>query len=63
MRGFHWAIVNAILHSRRARKHPAPPRLRKPPKRSGGVGLPESVEPNPNRPLQGGAAAAMEFDD
>ena len=62
MRGFHWAIVNAFLHSRRARKRPAPPGFRKPPKRDGGVALPEPVEPNPNRPLQGGAAAEMEFD-
>ena len=63
MRGFHWAIVNALLHSRRARKRPVPPRFRKPPKRGGGVALPEPVEPNPNRPLQGGAAAEMAFDD
>ena len=64
MRGFHWAVVNAFLHSRRrVRRRPVPPNFRKPPKRDGGLALPEPVEPNPNRPRQGGAAAEMEFED
>ena len=63
MRGFHWAVVDAILRSRRLGKRPEPPKFRKPRRRSGGVAVPEPVEPNPNRPLQGGAAAQLEFDD
>jgi len=35
---------------------------RKPPK-DGGIGLSEPVKPNRPRPLSGGAAAALEFDD
>jgi hypothetical protein len=62
MSRFHWAMVRAILSRRRVSPRPDlpfPPRHRKP---RGGVAMPETVEPDPKRPLQGGAAAEMEFD-
>ena len=61
MSRFHWALLELML--RRRRRRPEPPGWPKPPRRPGGVALPEPVEPNPNRPRQGGAAVEMEFDD
>jgi hypothetical protein len=63
MSRFHWVILGNLLNRRRGRRRPEPPTWPKPPRRRGGVALPEPVEPNPNRPRQGGAAVEMEFDD
>jgi len=62
MSRFHWVILGHFLNRRRRRRL-EPPTLPRPPRRPGGVALPEPVEPNPNRPRQGGAAVEMEFDD